>query len=159
MHELSFKFGFAEYFYGRQGCTFRSICTGNVIYCLFTYSYWIIETLVRHCINTPKTFKWPPFRRRHYKVHFLEWRHLNSKQDFIEIYSLWCNRRYGSIIKIMAWCRTGAWGCDKICTNCLSSLGCKKISTEDKFAPFDLYLQGMLCILIKTISYQIIQGI
>ena len=67
---------------------------------LFTYSYWIIETLVRHCINTIThrgQTKWPPFRRRHFKVQFLEWNPLNIKEDFTEIYSLWSNRQYCSI--------------------------------------------------------------
>ena len=31
--------------------------------------------------------KWTPFRRRHFQVHFLEWRCLNSKQNFTDVCS------------------------------------------------------------------------
>ena len=41
--------------------------------------------------------KWPPFYRWHFKVHFLEWKPLNFKDDYTETCSLWPNRKYGSI--------------------------------------------------------------
>ena len=40
--------------------------------------------------------KWPPFRRRNFQVHFLEWKLLNFEFNFTEICSLWSNRQYGS---------------------------------------------------------------
>ena len=41
--------------------------------------------------------KWPPFRRRHFQVHFLECKLLNFKSNFTEIWSLLSNWRYDSI--------------------------------------------------------------
>ena len=39
--------------------------------------------------------KWPPFRGRHFHVHFLEWTHF--ERNFTEIYSLWSNWQYSNI--------------------------------------------------------------
>ena len=41
--------------------------------------------------------KWTPFRRRHFEVHFIEWKCLNSDWNFIEICSEGFNQQYPSI--------------------------------------------------------------
>ena len=41
--------------------------------------------------HTEAETKWPPFRRQHFQVHFLEWTLLNFKWTFTEICSLWSN--------------------------------------------------------------------
>ena len=41
--------------------------------------------------------KWPPFRRRHFQVHFVECKLLNFNHNFPEICSSGCNWQYGSI--------------------------------------------------------------
>ena len=47
--------------------------------------------------SSPPRTKWPPFRRRHVQMHFLEWKYLNFKQNFIEIRSLGSNWQYVGI--------------------------------------------------------------
>ena len=39
------------------------------------------------CQHIEAETKWTPFRRRHFEVHFLEWKCLNSDWDFIEVCS------------------------------------------------------------------------
>ena len=39
--------------------------------------------------------KWPPFRGRHFHVHFLEWTFF--EWNFTEMYSLWSNWQYSNI--------------------------------------------------------------
>ena len=49
-----------------------------------------------HLTHLPWT-KWPPFRRRQFQKHFLEWRYFNFKWNFIEICSLGSSWQYVSI--------------------------------------------------------------
>ena len=40
--------------------------------------------------------KWPTFNRRHFKMHFLEWKYWYFDYNFTEICSLWSNQQYVS---------------------------------------------------------------
>ena len=59
------------------------------------YPFTLIKSLELIYLISPWT-KWPPFRR-HVQSHFLEWKYLNFKQNFIEIYSLDSIWQYVSI--------------------------------------------------------------
>ena len=61
---------------------------GNRIYSLMC---WQISS---HC---EAETKWPPFHRRYFQMHFLEWKILNFKRNVTEICSLGSNWKYGSI--------------------------------------------------------------
>ena len=77
---------------GRQRATWGTDCWPGYlywIYCvLFYYSYGDYQrlsselTLIQH----PST-KWPPFCRRHFQMHFHEWKVLNFDLNFTEIRS------------------------------------------------------------------------
>ena len=41
--------------------------------------------------------KWPPFSRRHFQIHFLQWKCMNFAYIFIEVCSLGSNKKYSSI--------------------------------------------------------------
>ena len=44
--------------------------------------------------SSPPRTRWPPFRRRHVQMRFLEWKYANFKWNFIEICSLGSNGQY-----------------------------------------------------------------
>ena len=54
-----------------------------------------------HCseaaLHIESETKWSPFCRRHFQVHFVEWKLLNFNHNFPEICSSGCNWQYGSI--------------------------------------------------------------
>ena len=41
--------------------------------------------------------KWTPFRRRHFQMHFVEWKCINFDEDLNEVYSYGINQRYSSM--------------------------------------------------------------
>ena len=41
--------------------------------------------------------KWPPFRRKHFQMHFLEWKCLNLDQNFTDVSSYGSNYQYSGI--------------------------------------------------------------
>ena len=41
--------------------------------------------------------KWPPFSRRHFRMHFLEWKCINIDNDFTEVCSQGSIQQYSSI--------------------------------------------------------------
>ena len=53
--------------------------------------------------------KFPPFRRRHFQMHFLEWKCLYFDSNFIEVSSWGSSYNMSVLVQIMAWCRP----CDK----------------------------------------------
>ena len=40
--------------------------------------------------------KWTPFRRRHFQMHFLEWKCINFYYNFTQVCSQWSNEQYSS---------------------------------------------------------------
>ena len=48
-------------------------------------------------INSLPWTKWPPFRRRHFQMHFHEWNVLHLDSNFTQICSLRANSQYASI--------------------------------------------------------------
>ena len=41
--------------------------------------------------------RWPPFFRRHFRTHFLEWKCYNIGHNFTEVFSKWPDQQYSSI--------------------------------------------------------------
>ena len=50
---------------------------------------------------------WTPFGRRYFQVHFLEWKCLNSYQNFTEVYPKDRINNIPALVQIMAWRRPG----------------------------------------------------
>ena len=46
-----------------------------------------VSTTLALLINTLRPSKWPPFSRRHFQMHFLEWKCMNFDWDFTEVCS------------------------------------------------------------------------
>ena len=51
--------------------------------------------------------KWTPFRRRHFQVHFVEWKCLNSEKKSQKFVPKGPINNIPSLVQIMAWRRTG----------------------------------------------------
>ena len=65
-------------------------CTNPLI------SLWL-SCCVQYSVNSsPPRTKWLPFCRRYVQTHFLEWRYLNFKYNFIQMYSLGPDWQYVS---------------------------------------------------------------
>ena len=46
--------------------------------------------------ESPPWTKWPPFRRRHFQMYFLECKCIDFNQNFTEVYSQWSSWQYSS---------------------------------------------------------------
>ena len=64
--------------------------------CLLIFHYSPLDR-IDICITHWGWDKWPPFARRHFQMHFLEWKYINFDGDFIEICSQLSNLQYSSI--------------------------------------------------------------
>ena len=65
----------------------RPQCVNNMdgIVLNFTVQYSCDIPLER-LFNTEAETKWTPFTRRHFQMHFLEWKYVNFNWDFTEVY-------------------------------------------------------------------------
>ena len=52
--------------------------------------------------------KWPPFSRRHFQIHFREWKCINfDKKNSLKFVPKGSINNIPALVQIMAWCRSG----------------------------------------------------
>ena len=62
--------------------------------------YWpFARGIHRSPVNSPRKdqWKWPPFSKQHFQLHFCQWKCLNFNYNFTEVCSSWSNRQLVSI--------------------------------------------------------------
>ena len=71
-----------------QHCVGNDVVPGHYLKQWWSSLMMILSFTSPQWVNTLRPrLKWPPFSRRHFQMHFLEWKHMNFDWDFIEVYS------------------------------------------------------------------------
>ena len=94
-HEV-FSFGYC-YIYGIRGCALlrQYICA----ICTLWFQDWIYQHIFSfdHLLTHRHEAKWLLLSRRHFQMHFREWKYMNFDYDFTEVCSQRSNWQYSSM--------------------------------------------------------------
>ena len=68
---------------------------------------WKVMQINDLCLQIETETKWPPFSRRYFQMHFLEWKCMNFEWDFTELFPKGQITKIRALVQMMAWRRIG----------------------------------------------------